>query len=390
MILSSILSTGLLAYTANAFLVPLEIADKVQLSGPPKSPSAPSGSLDVAVDCSSCPFAIDSFQNGHHEWKNGIKNDLSLTFEAHGNELLVNGQPIYPVDPRALPSPITIKQSPSSHEPEIEAYKGDLELSYSVAFGPEKKGETGLSLVELTLTLLGLDGKMITVDDLEIILIKTSEGEVSDALPSTASGKSEVRSNTSQLSIARIDNIAPSPSDPSAKCHTMLCRAMTKFLTKVAAARQSAAHAAAKAAHKMRCFCVRCMHRMAHLFGHKHNDQSGQSGLRLPTHHKIRPGDLLEKVPKRTHSVMHKIMHGFKAFAKLFLLPTFIGAAVGFTASAIGMAVGQLIVILWTKFRRGGNHAYERVETDEKDELPPYEEVSIIEVLNEKEGADKV
>ena len=167
----------------------------------------------------------------------------------------------------------------------------------------------------------------------------------------------------------------------------MLCKALTKFLTKVAAARQEAFHKATKAAHKVKCFCVRCMHHMAHMV--KPTGQNGATGVRLPTHHKVHPEDLLQNAHTKTHSIMRKVMHGFRTFVRLFVIPTFIGAAVGFTASALGMAVGQLIVVLWTKFRRGGNHAYERVETDEKEDLPPYEEVGILEILNEKEDIEK-
>lgn len=162
---------------------------------------------------------------------------------------------------------------------------------------------------------------------------------------------------------------------------------MTKFLTKVASVQQSTSHAAAKAAHKVKCFCVRCMHHMAHGMGHQMHGH--EEGVRLPTHHKVRPEDLIRKVPTATHSIIHKIVHGFKAFAKVFLLPTFIGATVGFTASALGMAVGQFIVLVWTKLRRGGDHAYERIEVDEKEDLPPYEETSVIRVLDEKEDIER-
>ena len=187
MILSSILSLGLLACTANAFLVPVEIAEKADFSKAPNG--APSifnhNSQTVKVDCSTCPFAVSSERHGHHEWTNGVKSDLVLDISAKDNELLLNGQHIYPVQPKALPLPITVTQKKHTDEDsEVTPYGGDLKLSYSLSFGPEKPwvepGVDDLSLIEITLTLLGLDNEMITVDDLNLKVIKTTEGKVSN------------------------------------------------------------------------------------------------------------------------------------------------------------------------------------------------------------------
>lgn len=72
---------------------------------------------------------------------------------------------------------------------------------------------------------------------------------------------------------------------------------------------------------------------------------------------------------------------GTKRVFSLILFPILVGIAFGVTASAVGMFVGQLVVLLWMKFRRtGGEVTYERVETDDKEKLPLYEDIEGLEV----------
>lgn len=73
---------------------------------------------------------------------------------------------------------------------------------------------------------------------------------------------------------------------------------------------------------------------------------------------------------------------------KVVFVPILIGVAFGMAASAVGMLVGQTIVFLWMKFRGNKREAmYQRLETDEKDEPPAYQDVAAqsVEVLSEKE-----
>lgn len=45
------------------------------------------------------------------------------------------------------------------------------------------------------------------------------------------------------------------------------------------------------------------------------------------------------------------------------------------------MFVGQLVVLLWMKYRRtGGEVKYEQVETDDTEKLPLYEDIEGLEV----------
>lgn len=73
---------------------------------------------------------------------------------------------------------------------------------------------------------------------------------------------------------------------------------------------------------------------------------------------------------------------------KVVFVPILIGVAFGMAASAIGMLVGQAIVFLWMKFKRTPETgAYERIETDEKDAPPAYQDVQAVEseAVSEKE-----
>ena len=77
---------------------------------------------------------------------------------------------------------------------------------------------------------------------------------------------------------------------------------------------------------------------------------------------------------------------------KVVFVPILIGVAFGMAASAVGMLVGQTIVFLWMKFRGNKRETmYQRLETDEKDEPPAYQDVAAqsVEVLSEKEVETK-
>ena len=75
-----------------------------------------------------------------------------------------------------------------------------------------------------------------------------------------------------------------------------------------------------------------------------------------------------------------------KTTVKVVFIPILIGVAFGMAASAVGMLVGQMVVYLWMKFRGTKREAaYERLDTDEKDAPPAYQDVQGVEVMTEKE-----
>ena len=73
---------------------------------------------------------------------------------------------------------------------------------------------------------------------------------------------------------------------------------------------------------------------------------------------------------------------------KVVFVPILIGVAFGMAASAVGMLVGQAIVFLWMRFRGNKREAtYQRLESEEKDEPPAYQDLApqAVEGLSEKE-----
>lgn len=133
----------------------------------------------INVDCSTCPYAIKSERNGQHEWTNDVSSDLEMTFSSQGGALTYNGAQIYPPSIPAPPPTLFVKQiKKDEDESAIEGFDSGLKLSYSMEY-EEKKFEMDNSIVTVLMTIMGLDGEMVKVDDVEIKVIKASNGEVS-------------------------------------------------------------------------------------------------------------------------------------------------------------------------------------------------------------------
>jgi hypothetical protein len=411
---STFLSTTALVLTANAFLIPQEIADDVQAAKAKASEFVPQivdhNSQSLKLDCASCPFALKTERNGVHEWTNDVESDLIMHFAAKDDHLTLNGKPFYPVTMQDLPGLLFAPQvkKASSSETGFERYEKDLKLSYTLEFQDEKT-EDGNTVVGILMTILGLDGQMIKIENLKIEAIKHADGSVS--LPFLANLKTSTNHLHHQLSLAKLSTVAPSPSDPDAKCTNMVCRVMTKLSAAVSTARAkaaAAAHSTKHAAKKMKGFCMRCFHRLA---GHPHPhhppptlaeyDNGGEDGsvINLPTHNHVVPGHFRQPhhAGHRHHhgGFLRKTMHLARHLFTFVLLPVIVGVAVGMTASAIGMLVGQAVVFLWMRYRRSGRQgAYEAVQSEDKEDglpsyvdegLPAYTEETAVAASDEKE-----
>ena len=180
MLLPTFLSASALALTANAFLVPLEV------NGQPPAPfdtaSMALQSQSILLDCSSCPFALKHDQHGTL-WKLGVQNDLVMDFTAEDKSLKLNGMAFYPIAMAPLPPVISVHQTRTKEEddPTLPMDSDPLKLSYSLEFENEKatKGPEDPVLVQALMTVMGLEGQMIRVNDIEIKALKSSDGEVS-------------------------------------------------------------------------------------------------------------------------------------------------------------------------------------------------------------------
>lgn len=173
MLLHSLFSAGALAVTANAFLLPLNH------NGPlPDDLSIYSGSQKVVLDCSRCPYALQSEQNGKRDWKNDVPSDLEMELSVDKNSILFNGVPIYPITTPGLPPTLSVSQKAKGEAEEAE--KGNVEnlrMSYSLEM-IQKPFDDGNTLLTMTMTIMALENEMIRIDDLEIKTIKDAQGNV--------------------------------------------------------------------------------------------------------------------------------------------------------------------------------------------------------------------
>ncbi|KAL8998098.1 MAG: hypothetical protein Q9169_002791 [Polycauliona sp. 2 TL-2023] len=376
MLFSALLSAGFAA-TAHAFLLPPEAASTFEAA---KNKIAPDTinplSRSVALDCSNCPYALASQRNGRHEWTNSVKSDLQLQFTSEDNKLKLNGMPFYPVTPPFAPAPLAAKQIKKDEEDKAEGYREGLKLSYSLEVDNERKhfpvpGQEAI-LSEMTLSIMGLDNEVIRVDDIKIKAL---------SLPNSANAKHE-------LIIVSVDTQPTDNSD--AQCGTIICRVMHKVK---GAMRKAHAHAKT-AAHKVKCFCAKCMHNLGFAPQHSRYHPAehrpfmpGQAGT--PTHRVMRPGQF--KTHHHSHLSharpwVHTFARDTKQFFSFVLLPIIVGIVFGIAASAIGMLVGQLIVAVWLRARRNNSRhvSYERVETEEKEGLPKYEDLDDSQTVTEE------
>lgn len=406
------LSVAALALTANAFLIPQEIADDVQAAKAKVADLVPQivdhNTQGFKLNCASCPFALKTERNGIHEWTNDVESDLVMNFAAKDNHLLLNGRPFYPVTMQDMPGLLFAPQvkKASASETGFEGYEKDLKLSYTLEFQNEKT-EDGNTVVDILMTILGLDGQMIKIENVEIKAVKHADGSVScfpPHKPQTSTNRLHL-----QLSLATISLVAPSPSDPDAKCTNTMCRVMTKLSAAISTTRAkaaAAAHSTKHAAKKMKGFCMRCFQRLAghpnHALpphGQHGNEGEDGSAINLPTHNHVVPGQFRQGHHAGHHhrhgGFLRKTMHLARHLFTFVLLPVIVGVAVGMTASAIGMLVGQAVVFLWMRYRRSGRQgAYEVVQSEDKEDglpayedtgLPAYTEETAVAVADEKE-----
>ena len=100
-----------------------------------------------------------------------------MKFGTEGKTLKLNGVPFYPMSNPTIPPTLYVSQSKKDGQSSnMEGYDGNLRLSYSMEY-EEKKFEDN-SLVTVLMTVMGLDGQMIKVENIEVTAIKEQDGTV--------------------------------------------------------------------------------------------------------------------------------------------------------------------------------------------------------------------
>ena len=102
------------------------------------------------------------------------------------------------------------------------------------------------------------------------------------------------------------------------------------------------------------------------------------------------PGHQAPAMHYHNRGWFHSFLSGVKRGFAFIVLPIVMGIAFGFIASTIGMMVGKLVVFVWTRLVRKpkAEFIYERIEAEEKDGLPAYEDIESVEVMDDKEVVD--
>lgn len=232
---------------------------------------------------------------------------------------------------------------------------GAYRLSFALErLEPVKSENEEEMLTPIRFTVLAVGGESVKVDTVSIHLLRTAE----------------------ELIVMNVDTIPFEGTPGSGSCDDAsswsLCR-----LAAIVKARLATVMATAKA------------HAQKGWHGcHKH--RHGKHG-----HHK-------KHGHHRHHWRAHRIGHLIHQTIRFFVIPALLGVIGGLMASAVGMLVGQIIVALWIKFRRGGRRGNASqqarlvevvVVEDEKhalleDDLPPQYE--ILPQYQDAKGAEEV
>ena len=202
------------------------------------------------------------------------------------------------------------------------------------------------------------------------------------------------------------------------RCSTVLCRLMSMIRAKIALAKakaQAASHKVKHACMRVKNACMRTMgfkphknHSFPNVPKPNHNGDAAlpgtgghpiptpQDGSTMPTghphHHHKGHGH---------HSAFHNLTHATMRVFKHVALPILIGVAAGMAATAVGMLIGQMIILLCDRYprkqaaqRAQAGVIYLPVESEEKDVfvddeagLPAYEDLegNVIEARDEKD-----
>lgn len=318
---------------SQAFLIPPEIspADTDIVNTLPFEDAVSIDTRVMEINCPGCS-ALPEIE-GKMRMKQPpsmLKLNFSLSREDH-DQLLLNGLPIYPIDPRsaAFMEPLTAPLMALTREKTWEQTSTPkLGYSLSVRHPVAYSTQDQLDLVAIHLEIVEVGDKFLSgLPSIEVKLLETPSGKL-------MIGDVEVTQPKSQVS---------KPTDDGQECTTILCKwraIIADRLSKIKGLKGCGSKARPESSN-------------AHP-GHKkppHHGHHGRPGPNRPFRHHHRHG-------------------GFARFMKGIVLhvfiPVLIGIMVGITASLVGMVAGHIIIFVWrTVFRRGQRQQYIQVKQQE-------------------------
>jgi hypothetical protein len=255
--------------------------------------------------------------------------------------LQINGQPVFPPPQTLIPISLKAPQIRTSDK----SHTTPLRLGYALEVLPSLQEVTDIALTPIQFTVLDLQGVPVKVDTVKIDLIQS----------------------WGKLHIARISNIPYKDTPGADRCENSLCRLRAIITNRLRKMIEMAKEHAGKAKTWFKNTCG----------GRKHRPVEGAQKEHKKVHH-------------HGHHRHHRVKHILKQFTRFFVIPAVLGVLGGILACAIGMLVGQVLVALWSRFRRGGERASvmngeTALADDEKDALvgdegmpPHYEDVDVV------------
>lgn len=266
-----------------------------------------------------------------------LKLNFSLSHEVK-DQLLLNGLPIYPIDPRsaAFMEPLTAPLMAMTMEKTwVQTSTPKLGYSLSVHHPVAYSNQDQLDLVAIHLEIVEVGDKFLSgLPSIEVRLLETRSGKL-------MIGDAQITQPKSQVS---------TPTEDDLECTTIICKWKA-----IVADRLSKLKGLKGCGSKSRPDVPKAF--------------SGHRGKKPHHGHHSRPG------PNRPFPHHHRhggIARFFKGIVLHVLIPVLIGIMFGITSSLIGMVAGHIVVFVWrTVFRREQRERYTEVKPEEAHE---YEE----------------
>ncbi|EED12930.1 conserved hypothetical protein [Talaromyces stipitatus ATCC 10500] len=322
MLFRSLVAASALSLSASAFLVVPEVQQPNDLPVTHALELEDAQSEKFQLLCDDCPFP-ETVSDGIVRWTENTKSSLELNFHAENGNLYVNDAHIFPVTFNSVETVKAVQRRESDGK-ETEP----LTLGFALMALPLAPPQDDLELLQIRFSPLDIDGHPAPLDTVSITAIRTTAGE---------------------LFILRAEVELPAGEDDHASWKE--CNGDTECLRHLIFDRIRALVQAAQA---------HMMNLKSKLGFGKGCHGKSLPGHRKAGHHGPGFGEVEEgHQPPHPHH-RHRHMHGLRrtlfAIIRFVIVPAVLGIFAGLTASAIGMLVGQAVVFLWMRYRRGSKN----------------------------------